>query len=67
MTEDKKKHDPFDPAQFRAPNTLDGSGDGIRREFTQILIGKPKKSSFSDHTLTPITGCQLTSLSMIVG
>ena len=46
MTEDKKKHDPFDPAQFRAPNTLDGSGDGIRREFTQILIGKPKKSSF---------------------
>ena len=46
MTEDKKKHDPFDPAQFRAPNTLDGSGDGIRREFTQIRIGKPKKSSF---------------------
>ena len=46
MTEDKKKHDPFDPAQFRALNTLDGSGDGIRREFTQILIGKPKKSSF---------------------
>ena len=46
MTEDKKKHDPFDPAQFRAPNTLDGSGDGIRREFIQILIGKPKKSSF---------------------
>ena len=46
MSEDKKKHDPFDPAQFRAPNTLDGSGDGIRREFTQIRIGKPKKSSF---------------------
>jgi len=47
MTEDKKtKMDPFDPAQFRAPNTLDGSGDGIRREFTQIRIGKPKKSSF---------------------
>ena len=46
MTEDKKKHDRFDPAQFRAPNTLDGSGDGIRREFTQIRIGKPKKSSF---------------------
>ena len=47
MTDDpKKKHDPFDPAQFRAPNTLDGSGDGIRREFTQIRIGKPKKSSF---------------------
>ena len=47
MTDDKKKKiDPFDPAQFRAPNTLDGSGDGIRREFTQIRIGKPKKSSF---------------------
>jgi hypothetical protein len=51
MTEDKKiKMDPFDPAQFRAPNTLDGSGDGIRREFTQIRIGKPKKSScFRSH------------------
>ena len=47
MTDDKKKKiDPFDPAQFRAPNTLDGSGDGIRREFTQIRIGKPKKSGF---------------------
>ena len=45
-TDPKKKLDPFDPAQFRAPNTLDGSGDGIRREFTQIRIGKPKKSSF---------------------
>ena len=45
-TDPKKKMDPFDPAQFRAPNTLDGSGDGIRREFTQIRIGKPKKSSF---------------------
>ena len=45
-TDPKKKLDPFDPAQFRAPNTLDCSGDGIRREFTQIRIGKPKKSSF---------------------
>jgi hypothetical protein len=47
MTDDKKKKiDPFDPAQFRAPNTLDGSGDGIRREFTHILTSKPKKSAF---------------------
>ena len=46
MTDDKNTADPFDPAQFRAPNTLDGSGDGIRKEFTQIRIGKPKKSSF---------------------
>ncbi len=47
MTDDKKKKpDPFDPAQFRASNTLDGSGDGIRREFTHILTGKPKKSAF---------------------
>ena len=47
MTGDKqKKPDPFDPTQFRASNTLDGSGDGIRREFTHILTGKPKKSAF---------------------
>ena len=47
MTDDKrKKPDPFDPAQFRAPNALDGSGDGIRKEFTHIRVGKPKKSRF---------------------
>ena len=53
MTEEKKKHDPFDPAQFRAPNTLDGSGDGIRREFTHILTGKPKKSAFFRSHIDP--------------
>jgi len=42
----EKKLDPFDPTQFRAPNSLDGSGDGIRKEFTHIRVGKPKKSSF---------------------
>ena len=67
MSEDKKKHDPFDPAQFRAPNTLDGSGDGIRREFTQFESASLRNQAFSDHTLTPLTGCQLTSLSMIAG
>ena len=45
-TDPKKKLDPFDPAQFRALNTMDGSGDGIRREFTHILTSKPKKSAF---------------------
>lgn len=46
MTKEKHELDPFDVAQFRAPNTLDGSGDGIRKEFTHIRVGKPKKSSF---------------------
>ena len=46
MTDDKNTPDPFDPAQFRAPNTLDGDGDGIRKEFIHIRVGKPKKTSF---------------------
>lgn len=46
MTDDKNTPDPFDPARFRAPNTLDGGGDGIRREFTHIRVGKPKKTCF---------------------
>ena len=46
MTDDKTTPDPFDPAQFRAPNALDGSGDGIRKEFTHIRVSKPKKSRF---------------------
>jgi hypothetical protein len=46
MTDDKNTPDPFDPAQFRAPNTLDGGGDGIRKEFIHIRVGKPKKTSF---------------------
>ena len=47
MTEDKKRAiDPFDPENFRAPNSLDGSGDGIRKEFTHIRVGRPKKTSF---------------------
>ena len=45
-TDPTKKLDPFDPTQFRALNTMDGSGDGIRREFTHILTSKPKKSAF---------------------
>lgn len=51
MTVGKNTPDPFDPAQFRAPNALDGSGDGIRKEFTHIRVGKPKKSRFfKSHT-----------------
>ena len=46
MTNDKNTPDPFDPAQFRAPNTLDGGGDGIRKEFIHIRVGKPKNTVF---------------------
>lgn len=43
---DQKSPNPFDPAQFRAPNILDGNGGGITKLFTYIMVGKPKKASF---------------------
>ena len=65
MTDDKNTPDPFDPAQFRAPNTLDGGGDGIRKEFIHIRVGKPKNTVFLGPIPIPLTGRPFTSSKMI--